>query len=101
MPDLLDKRERLTIERMFDAHNHRLALPAPDFSEIKSFRASYLHQITGIQTDVRCNRRQIDPQHLTIQFVKKSNMRVTVRQQADRNLSFRISGHIFNQCIIR
>lgn len=57
MPDLLDERQCLTIERMFDADNHRLTLPAVDFSEIKSFRASDLHEITRAQSYRGRNRR--------------------------------------------
>lgn len=57
MPDLLDERQCLTIERMFDTDNHRLTLPAVDFSEVKSFRASNLHEIARAQTDSGRDRR--------------------------------------------
>ena len=80
MPDLLDERQCLTIKRMFDADNYRFALPAADFSEIKSFRASNLHQIARIQTDFSWNRRQIDPQQVTIQIADKSRISFAVRQ---------------------
>ena len=80
MPDLLDERQCLTIERMFDADNHRLAMPTADFSEIKSFRASNLHQITCIQTSLGWNRRQIDPQQVAIQTAEKSRVSVAIRQ---------------------
>ena len=80
MPDLLDERQCLTIERMFDTDNHRLPLPTVDLSEIKSFRASDLHQIARIQTDFSWKRRQIDPQQVTIQIADKSRIRFAVRQ---------------------
>lgn len=80
MPDLLDERQCLTIKRMFDADNYRFALPAADFSEIKSFRASNLHQITRIQTCFTWIRRQIDAQQVTIQTVEKSRMSIAIRQ---------------------
>ena len=80
MPDLLDERQCLTIERMFDADNYRFALPAADFSEIKSLRASNLHQITRLQTCFTWIGRQIDPQRLAIQTTEESRMSVAIRQ---------------------
>jgi hypothetical protein len=94
MPDLLDERQCLTIERMFDADNQRLALPAADFSEIKSFRASNLHQIACIQTDRGRNRRQIDPQQLSIEGADQSRTRIAIRQYTDRNLLILLGRHV-------
>jgi len=101
MPDLLDERQCLTIERMLNADNHRLALPAADFSEIKSFRAGNLHQIACSQICLRGNPRQIDPEQVPIQIVQKSRIRIAGRQQADRNLLILLARHVLNQCIIR
>lgn len=86
MPDLLDERQRLTIERMFDSDNQRPTAPAADFTQKKRFRAGNLHQIARFQTEIIRNLREIDPQQVIVPNAEKRILSVTVRQQPNRNL---------------
>jgi hypothetical protein len=93
MPDLLDERQRLPIKRMFNANNHCLVLPAADFSQIESFRTADLDEIARVQTHSGRNRRQIDPQQVTIQTAEQSCLSVAIRQTANRNLLILLVQH--------
>ena len=101
MPDLLDERQRLPIECMFNANNHCLVLPAADFTKIESLCAANLDQVARIQTHSGRNRRQIDPQQLTIQTAEKRRLSVAIRQTANRNLLILLARHSLKQCSIR
>jgi hypothetical protein len=94
MPDLVDERQSLAIQRVFDGDDHRPILPTINFSEVKGLRAGYLHQIAGIQAYFGSNGREIDLQQMTVETAKHRRVGITIRQESDRNMLILLVRHV-------
>jgi hypothetical protein len=86
MPNFLDRRQSLTIERVLNGNCQPFSLAAADHSKINGSRYSDFDEVARIEGGRQRSGGKVEPKNVTVKLVEDRRMRIAIRQDTNRNL---------------